>query len=63
MLTFTEGEPKNEISTGKQSQINSSIDFLFVSRSKVLPVRKQTLFENNDFEPPILQYSIADSKK
>ena len=62
MLTFTEGELKNEISTGKQFQINSTIDLLLVKRSKVFLVRMQTLFPNNDFEPPISQYSISDSK-
>ena len=62
MLTFAEGELKNEISTGKQFQINSTIDFLLVKRSKVFPVRMQTLFPNNDFELPISQYSISDSK-
>ena len=63
MLTFTEGEHKNEISTDKQFQMNSNIDFLFVNRSKVFLVRIQMLFQNNDFKPPISQYSIADSKK
>ena len=61
MLTFTEGEHKNE--TAKQFQTNSTIDFFFVNRPKVFLVRTQTLFQNNDFEPPISQYSIADSKK
>ena len=63
MLTFTEGEHKNEISTGKQFQMNSTIDFLFVNRSKVFLVRIQMPFQNNDFEPTISQYSIADNKK
>ena len=65
MLTFTEGEHKNEISTGKQFQMNSSIDFLFVNVSKVFLVRIQMPFQNNDFEPQynISQYSIFDSKK
>ena len=63
MLTFTEGEHKNEISTHKQFQINSTIDFLFVNRSKVFLFRVQVSFQNNDFEPPISQYSIAGSKK
>ena len=62
MLTFAEGELKNEISTCKQFQINSTIDFLLVKRSKVFTVRMQTLFPNNDFEHPISQYSISDSK-
>ena len=63
MLTFTEGEHKNEIPTGKQFQRNSTIDFLFVNRCKVFLVRIQMPFQNDDFEPPISQYSIADSKK
>ena len=63
MVAFTEGELKNEISTGKQFQSNSTIDFLFVNKSKVFLVRIQTLFQNNDFEHPISQYSIAYSKK
>ena len=65
MLTFTEGEHKNEISTGKQFQMNSNIDFLFVNTSKVFLVRIQMPFQiqNNDFAPPISQYSIVDSKK
>ena len=63
MLTFTEGEHKNEISTGEQFQMNSTIDFVFVNRSKVFLVRKQMPLQNNDFELPISQYSIADSKK
>ena len=63
IVAFTEGELKNEISTGKQLPSNSTIDFLFVNKSKVFLVRIQTLFQNNDFEHPISQYSIADSKK
>ena len=47
MVTFTEGEHKNEISAGKQFQTHSTIDFLFVNRSKVflLNIRysKQTI--------------------
>ena len=62
MLTFTEGEHKNEISTGKEFQRNSTIDFLFVNRSKVFLVRVQMSFRNNDFEPPISQYSIQTAK-
>ena len=63
MLAFTEGEHKNEISTGKQFQMNSTIDFLFVNMSKVFLVRIQMLFQNNEFAHPISQYSIAHSKK
>ena len=63
MVAFTEGEHKNEISTGKQFQSNSTIDFLFVNKCNVFLVRIQTLFQHNDFEPQISQYSIADSKK
>ena len=40
-----------KISTCKQFQINSTIDLLRVSRSKVFPVGVQTLFQNSDFEP------------
>ena len=63
MLTFAEGELRNEISTGKPFQINSTIDFLLLKRCKVFPVRTQTLFPNNDFEPPISQYSISEQQK
>ena len=62
MLAFAEGELKNEISTGKRFQINATIDFLLVKRSKVFSVRMQILFPNNDFEPSISQYSISDTK-
>ena len=62
MFTFAEGELKNEISTGKQFQINSTIDLLLVKRSKAFLVRMQTILPNNDFELPISQYSIFDSK-
>ena len=34
MLTFTEDEHKNEISTGKQFHMNSNINFLFVNSLK-----------------------------
>ena len=63
MLTFTAGEHKNEISTGKQFQMNLTIDLLFVNKSKVFLARIQIPFQNNDFEPPISQYSIANSNK
>ena len=59
MLTFIEGEHKNEISAGEQFQMKSTIDFLFVNGSKVFLVRIQMPFQNNDFEPSISQYSIA----
>ena len=62
MLTLFQGELKNEISTCKQFQINSTIDFLRVSGSKVFPVGAQTPFQNSSFELPISQYSISDSK-
>ena len=45
MLTFTEGELKTEISTGKQFQINLTIDLLLVKRPQVFLVRMQTLLQ------------------
>ena len=62
VTTFAEGQLQNEISTCEQFQIDSSIDFLVVKRSKAVSVRIQTLFQNNNFELTISQYSISDSK-
>ena len=60
MLTFTEGEHKNE--TGKQFQTNSTIDFFFVNRPKEFLVRIQMSFQNNVLNPQCRNIRLATTK-